>query len=63
MTSVGHLISQSIKLAQPLNVTLAHFATTIEIAHALVSLKNCSNNPRRSSAGPMLPSLMTGIAR
>jgi hypothetical protein len=35
----------------------------LPLDHHRTSEKNCSNNPRNSSGGPSLPSLMTGVAR
>src|SRR5262249_12153949 len=38
------------------------FAATLIRLHHRTSDKNCSNNPRSSSGGPSLPSLMMGVA-
>jgi hypothetical protein len=49
---------------QLLYVPLAFFTATIEIAHAPpnypVSIRNCSNSPRKFNGGPLLPLLMIG---
>jgi hypothetical protein len=43
------------------SATRLAFAATLPDHHR-TSEKNCSNNPRSSSGGPSLPSLMFGIA-
>lgn len=45
-------------------IPLAFFTATIEIVHAPpnypVSIRNCSNSPRKFNGGPLLPLLMIG---
>jgi hypothetical protein len=64
--NLDHLVPQAVEFAaQAPYFPLAVFTATVEIAHGPptydTSSWNCSNNPRKFSGGPVVPSLMTGV--
>jgi hypothetical protein len=62
LDKVNHLGDRTPQL---LYVALALFTATVEIGHVPPSYPtsswNCSNNSRKFSGGPLVPSLITGV--